>query len=249
VPRTFIFGGKAAPGYHLAKLMIKLITSVGDVINRDPDMHDRLKLVFLPNFNVTNGQHVYPAADLSEQISTAGKEASGTGNMKFCMNGALTIGTLDGANIELREEIGAENFFLFGLSVEEVLALKSRGYRPMDYYAANPHLREVIDLIRSGFFTRGDTALLQPLMDNLLHHDPYMLFADFASYIECQEKVSAAYRDPERWTRMAILNTARSGMFSSDRSIREYCQDIWRVQPVPITLLSQEQSLTRAEYA
>jgi glycogen phosphorylase len=249
VPRTFIFGGKAAPGYHLAKLMIKLITSVGDVINRDPDMRGRLKLVFLPNFNVTNGQHVYPAADLSEQISTAGKEASGTGNMKFCMNGALTIGTLDGANIELREEIGAENFFLFGQSAEEVLALKARGYRPMDYYAANPQLREVIDLLRSGFFTRGDTALLQPLMDNLMQYDPYMLFADFASYLECQDKVSAAYRDTEHWTRMAILNTARSGEFSSDRSIREYSADIWQVEPVPITLLPQEHSLTSAEYA
>jgi glycogen phosphorylase len=249
VPRTFIFGGKAAPGYHLAKLMIKMITSVGDVINRDPDMRGRLKVVFLPNFNVTNGQHVYPAADLSEQISTAGKEASGTGNMKFCMNGALTIGTLDGANIELREEIGAENFFLFGLSAEEVLALKSRGYRPMDYYAANPQLREVIDLLRSGFFTRGDSALLQPLMDNLMQYDPYMLFADFAAYVECQEKVSAAYRDPEHWTRMAILNTARSGTFSSDRSIRDYSRDIWQVEPVPITLLPQEQSLTSAEYA
>ncbi len=249
VPRTFIFGGKAAPGYHLAKLMIKMITSVGDVINRDPDMRGRLKLVFLPNFNVSNGQHVYPAADLSEQISTAGKEASGTGNMKFCMNGALTIGTLDGANIELREEIGAENFFLFGLSAEEVLAQKARGYRPMDYYAANPQLREVIDLLRSGFFTRGDTALLQPLMDNLMQYDPYMLFADFASYLECQDRVSAAYRDPEEWTRMAILNTARSGSFSSDRSIREYCRDIWQVEPVPITLLPQEQSLTSREYA
>jgi glycogen phosphorylase len=249
VPRTFIFGGKAAPGYHLAKLMIKMITSVGDVINRDPDMRGRLKLVFLPNFNVSNGQHVYPAADLSEQISTAGKEASGTGNMKFCMNGALTIGTLDGANIELREEIGAENFFLFGLSAEEVLAQKARGYRPMDYYAANQQLREVIDLLRSGFFTRGDTALLQPLLDNLMQYDPYMLFADFASYIECQDRVSAAYRDPEEWTRMAILNTARSGNFSSDRSIRQYCRDIWQVEPVPITLLPQEQSLTPAEYA
>jgi starch phosphorylase len=249
VPRTFIFGGKAAPGYHLAKLMIKLITSVGDVINRDPDMRGRLKLVFLPNFNVTNAQHVYPAADLSEQISTAGKEASGTGNMKFCMNGALTIGTLDGANIELREEIGAENFFLFGLSVEEVLALKSRGYRPMDYYAANQQLREVIDLLRSGFFTRGDTTMLQPLMDNLMQYDPYMLFADFASYLECQEKVSAAYRDAENWTRMAILNTARSGKFSSDRSIREYSADIWQVESVPITLLPQEHSPTSAEYA
>jgi starch phosphorylase len=249
VPRTFIFGGKAAPGYFLAKLMIKLITSVGDVINRDPDMRGRLRVVFLPNFNVTNGQHVYPAADLSEQISTAGKEASGTGNMKFCMNGALTIGTLDGANIELREEIGAENFFLFGLSAEEVFALRSDGYRPMDYYAANPHLREVIDLLRSGFFTRGDTALLQPLMDNLMQYDPYMLFADFASYVECQDRVSAAYRDPDHWTRMAILNTARSGAFSSDRTIREYSRDIWQVGPVPITLLPQEQSLTPEEYA
>jgi starch phosphorylase len=249
VPRTFIFGGKAAPGYFLAKLMIKLITSVGDVLNRDPDVRGRLQVVFLPNFNVTNAQHVYPAADLSEQISTAGKEASGTGNMKFCMNGALTIGTLDGANIELREEIGAENFFLFGLSAEEVLALKSRGYRPMDYYTANPQLREVVDLIRSGFFTRGDTELLQPLIDNLLYYDPYMLFADFASYVESQEKVAAAYRDPEEWTRMAILSTARSGNFSSDRTIREYSQDIWHVHPVPITLLPQEQSLTREEFA
>ena len=242
-PRTFIFGGKAAPGYHLAKLMIKLITSVGDVINRDPDVRDRLQLVFLPNFNVTNGQRVYPGADLSEQISLAGKEASGTGNMKFCMNGALTIGTLDGANIELREEIGAENFFLFGMTAEQVLALRSQGYRPMDYYAANPRLREVIDLIRSGFFTRGDTELLKPLMDNLMYHDPYMLFADFASYLECQEKVSAAYEDREHWTRMSILNTARSGKFSSDRAVREYCRDIWRVDPVPIALLSPEQSL------
>jgi len=249
VPRTFIFGGKAAPGYHLAKLMIKLITSVGDVINRDPDMRGRLKVLFLPNFNVSNGQHVYPAADLSEQISTAGKEASGTGNMKFCMNGALTIGTLDGANIELREEIGAENFFLFGLSAEEVQALNVRGYRPMDYYAANQQLREVIDLLRSGFFTRGDTALLQPLLDNLMQYDPYMLFADFAAYLECQDRVSAAYRDPEHWTRMAILNTARSGKFSSDRSIREYSRDIWQVEPVPITLLPQEHSLSPAEYA
>src|SRR5208282_523934 len=163
-PRSFIFGGKAAPGYHLAKLMIRLITAVGDVINRDPEVHDRLKVVFLPNFNVTNAQRVYPAADLSEQISTAGKEASGTGNMKFCMNGALTIGTLDGANIEIRDEVGADNFFLFGLSTPEVYALKAQGYRPMDYYTANPGLRDVVDLIRSGFFSRGDTELFKPLM-------------------------------------------------------------------------------------
>ena len=240
-PRTFIFGGKAAPGYHLAKLMIKLITSVGDVINRDPDVRDRLKVVFLPNFGVKNGQRVYPAADLSEQISTAGKEASGTGNMKFSMNGALTIGTLDGANIEIRDEVGAENFFLFGLSTPEVYALKAQGYRPMDYYNANQGLKDVIDLIRSGFFSRGDTELFRPLIDGLLYQDPYLLLADFQSYIDCQNRVSEAYRDTDRWTRMSILNTARSGKFSSDRTIREYCSDIWRVKSVPI------QTLTHAE--
>ena len=241
-PRTFIFGGKAAPGYHLAKLMIKLITAVGDVVNRDPDVRDRLKVVFLPNFNVTNGQRVYPAADLSEQISTAGKEASGTGNMKFSMNGALTIGTLDGANIEIREEVGAENFFLFGLSAPEVYALKTQGYRPMDYCSANQGLRDVIDLIRNGFFTRGDTELFRPLIDGLLHHDPYLVLADFQSYIECQAAVSEAYADTEHWTRMSILNTARSGRFSSDRTIREYCADIWRVKPVPIHLLTHAEA-------
>ena len=242
LPRTFIFGGKAAPGYHLAKLIIKLITSVGEVVNRDPDVRDRLKVVFLPNFNVTNGQRVYPAANLSEQISTAGKEASGTGNMKFSMNGALTIGTLDGANIEIRDEVGAENFFLFGLSTEEVFAAKARGYNPLDYYNANQGLKDVIDLIRSGFFSRGDTELFKPLIDGLMYHDPYMLFADFQSYIECQEKVAAAYRNTELWTRMSILNTARSGKFSSDRTIREYCRDIWHVDSVPINLLTHAQA-------
>ncbi len=241
-PRTFIFGGKAAPGYHLAKLMIKLITSVGDVINRDPDVRDRLKVVFLPNFNVKNGQRVYPAADLSEQISTAGKEASGTGNMKFSMNGALTIGTLDGANIEIRDEVGAENFFLFGLSAPQVYALKAQGYRPMDYYNANQGLKDVIDLIRSGFFSRGDPELFRPLIDGLLFQDPYLLLADFQSYIDCQNKVSEAYRDTDRWTRMSILNTARSGKFSSDRTIREYCSDIWRAKSVPIHLLTHAEA-------
>jgi len=241
-PRTFIFGGKAAPGYHLAKLMIKLITSVGDVVNRDPDVRGRLKVVFLPNFNVTNGQRVYPAADLSEQISTAGKEASGTGNMKFSMNGALTIGTLDGANIEIREEVGAENFFLFGLSAPEVYALKTKGYRPMDYYEANQGLRDVIDLIRSGFFSRGDTELFRPLIDGLLYQDPYLLLADFQSYVESQAKVSDAFGDTERWTRMSILNTARSGKFSSDRTIREYCADIWGAKQVPIHLLTHAEA-------
>jgi starch phosphorylase len=243
-PRTFIFAGKAAPGYHIAKLMIKLITSVGDVVNRDPDVRGRLKVVFLPNFNVKNGQRVYPAADLSEQISTAGKEASGTGNMKFSMNGALTIGTMDGANIEIREEVGADNFFLFGLSTPEVYALKARGYRPLDYYNGNQGLRDVIDLIRSGFFSRGDQELFRPLIDGLLHQDPYMLLADFQSYIDCQNKVSEAYRDTDRWTRMSILNTARSGKFSSDRTIREYCEGVWHANPVPIRLLTHAQAET-----
>jgi glycogen phosphorylase len=243
-PRTFIFGGKAAPGYQLAKLMIKLVTAVGDIVNRDPDVRDRLKVVFLPNFNVTNGQRLYPAADLSEQISTAGKEASGTGNMKFSMNGALTIGTLDGANIEIREEVGAENFFLFGLSAPEVYALRTQGYRPMDYYNADQGLRDVIDLVRSGFFSRGDTELFRPLVDGLLYHDPYLLLADFRSYVDCQAKVSEAHRDTERWTRMSILNTARSGKFSSDRTIREYCADIWNVKPVSIHLLTHAEAGT-----
>jgi glycogen phosphorylase len=237
-PRTFIFGGKAAPAYRLAKLIIKLINSVGDIVNRDPDVNGRLKVVFLPNFSVTNGQRLYPAADLSEQISTAGKEASGTGCMKFCMNGAVTIGTLDGANIEIRAEVGAENFFLFGLSTPEVYALKARGYQPMDYYNGNPKLRDVVDLIRSGFFSRGDTDLFRPLIDGLLNQDPYMVLADFQSFVDCQEKVSQAYRDTERWTRMSILNTARSGKFSSDRTIREYCTQIWNAGAVPIQMFT-----------
>jgi glycogen phosphorylase len=162
--------------------------------------------------------------------------------MKFCMNGALTIGTLDGANIELREEVGADNFFLFGLTAQEVHALKTEGYRPMDYYSGNAHLKEIVDLIRGGYFSQGDTDLFRPLMDNLMYYDPYMLFADFASYLRCQEKVSEVYRDGEIWTRMAILNTARSGRFSSDRTIREYCSEIWRVRPVPIHLVTQSEA-------
>jgi len=233
-PRTFIFGGKTAPGYYMAKLMIRLVTAIADVINRDPVVKGRMRVVFVPNFNVRTGQALYAAAELSEQVSTAGKEASGTGNMKFMMNGALTIGTLDGANIEIREEAGAENFFLFGLTAEEVARRKREGYDPMQYYHANPDLRAAIDLIRNGFFSRGDGALFQPLVENLLNHDPYMLCADFQSYYDCQTAVDEAYKDVEHWTRMSILNTARSGKFSSDRSIREYCRDIWRVQPVPI---------------
>jgi glycogen phosphorylase len=241
-PRTFIFGGKAAPGYHFAKLMIKLITAVGELVNKDPSVRDRLKVVFLPNYNVTNGQRVYPAAELSEQISTAGKEASGTGNMKFSMNGALTIGTLDGANVEIREEVGAENFFLFGLTAEQVQATWKNGYDARAIYHGNDELRAVIDLVGEGHFSRGDRDLFRPLVESLLNGDAYRLLADFQSYVDCQAQVSAAYREPERWTRMSILNVARMGKFSSDRSIREYCEQIWRVKPVKITLLNQDQA-------
>ena len=235
-PRTFIFGGKAAPGYFMAKRIIKLITSVSEVINNDPDIQDRLKVIFLPDYNVTFGQRVYPAADLSEQISLAGKEASGTGNMKFSLNGALTIGTLDGANVEIRQQVGEDNFFLFGLTASEVSQLKSQGYHPRDYYESNSELKEVIDLISCGFFSHGDPELFKPIVDNLLYDDPYLLLADYQAYIECQEKVSQAYNDAEYWSRMAILNVARMGKFSSDRAIKEYCDKIWKVQAVPIEL-------------
>ncbi len=231
-PRTIIFGGKAAPGYFMAKLIIKLINSVAETVNNDPDVAGRLKVVFFPDFNVKNGQWIYPAADLSEQISTAGKEASGTGNMKFALNGALTIGTLDGANVEIREEVGAENFFLFGLTAEEVNNLKARGYKPLDYYSGNESLRKAIDCISSGSLSRGDVNLFRPLVDSLLYHDTFLLFADYQSYIDCQERAAAAFRNRSQWTRMSILNVARMGKFSSDRSIREYCNHIWGAKPL-----------------
>jgi starch phosphorylase len=236
VPRTVLFGGKAAPGYFMAKLVIKLINSVAEVVNRDPAMEGRLRVVFFPDYNVCSAQTILPAAELSEQISLAGKEASGTGNMKLAMNGALTIGTLDGANVELRQEVGAENFFLFGLTAEEVEARRRRGYRPRDLYEADPDLRQAIDLIAGGLFSHGDRELFRPLVDSLLDRDEYMLLADFASYGAAQAQVSATYGDPERWTRMSIRNVARSGKFSSDRAIREYCEEVWRVVPVPVDL-------------
>jgi starch phosphorylase len=235
-PRTVIFGGKAAPGYFMAKLIIKLINSIAEVANNDPVIADRLKVVFFPDFTVKNAHHIYPAADLSEQISMAGKEASGTGNMKFSMNGALTIGTLDGANVEIREDVGPENFFLFGLTAAEACNLKSSGYNPRDYYESNDELREAIDMIRSGFFSGGDSNLFKPLVDNLLHRDEYLVLADYQSYIDCQEQVSQAYRDPQEWTRKSILNVARMGKFSSDRSMREYSEKIWKVEPTPVRL-------------
>jgi starch phosphorylase len=244
-PRTFVFGGKAAPGYYLAKLIIKLITSVGAVVNHDKSLHDQLKVVFLPNYNVSNGQRVYPAAELSEQISTAGKEASGTGNMKFQMNGALTIGTLDGANVEMREAVGAENFFLFGLNESEVAKAVREGYRPLDVYHSNVGLREVLDLIASGFFSHGDRDMFRPLLDNLLHHDPFLVLADFQSYADCQGQVDIAYGEIERWTRMSILNVARSGLFSSDRAIREYAESIWKIKPVEVSLLRRHHQESR----
>ncbi len=235
-PRTFIFGGKAAPGYYMAKLIIKLINAVAETVNADPDTKDVLRVVFFPDFNVKTAQAIYPAADLSEQTSTAGKEASGTGNMKFALNGALTIGTLDGANVEIREAVGAENFFCFGLTAEEVLRRKAEGYRPRELYEGNAELREVLDLIGSGAFSRSDQDLFQPLIRSLLDHDEYMLLADYPLYVACQEQASRTWHDPEQWTRMSILNVTRIGVFSSDRAIREYCRDIWRVEPVPIKL-------------
>jgi starch phosphorylase len=233
-PRAFIFGGKAAPGYFLAKRIIKLITAVGDMINFDPDVNRFMKVAFVPNFNVQNAHLIYPAANLSEQISTAGKEASGTGNMKFMMNGALTIGTLDGANVEIREEAGAENFFLFGLTEDQVRQVKRDGYHPADYIAANAELASVLDLIAGGHFSHGDTGVFRPLIDNLRYDDPFLVLADYASYVECQDRVSAAWQDRDAWSRMSILNAARSGKFSSDRAIEEYCDDIWNVHPVTV---------------
>jgi glycogen phosphorylase len=234
--RTCLFGGKAAPGYYMAKLIIRLINGVAELVNNDPRLQGSLRVVFIPNFNVSTGQRIYPAADLSEQISTAGKEASGTGNMKFQMNGALTIGTLDGANIEIRDAVGAENFFLFGHDAAQLARLRAAGYRPMDYVERDAELRAVLEAIDDGLFSNGDRELFRPLTDSLRGYDPYMVLADFRDYCECQQRVAAAYSEPAGWTRMAILNCARSGYFSSDRTIRDYCRDIWKVSPLPIRL-------------
>lgn len=234
--RTFVFGGKAAPGYVMAKLVIKLVHAVAEVVNHDPVVRDRLKVVFFPDYNVKNAQHIFPAADLSEQISTAGFEASGTGNMKFSLNGALTIGTLDGANVEIRQEVGADNFFLFGLDADQVRDLKSRGYRPHSYYEQNAGLAEVLDFIASGILSQGDPKLFHPLIDNLLWSDPFLVLADFQSYVDCQNAVSALWDDPVAWSRKSILNVARMGKFSSDRSIREYCERVWKVTPSPVNV-------------
>ncbi len=236
VPRTVIFAGKAAPGYSMAKLIIKLITSVADVVNNDSTIGNALKVVFFPDFNVKNAQSIYPAADISEQISTAGKEASGTGNMKFSMNGALTIGTLDGANVEIREAVGADNFFLFGLTADEVQTTKQYGYDPAAYLRKQNELSEALELIAQGYFSNGNRDLFAPIVQSLLHHDEYLVAADFQSYCECQDRVDAAYCNPTAWTKMSILNVARMGKFSSDRAIREYAEKIWQVTPTNISI-------------
>ena len=234
VPRVFIFAAKAAPGYDLAKCIIKAINSVGARINADERIQDKLKVVFLPNYRVSLAQRIVPAADLSEQISTAGKEASGTGNMKLSLNVALTIGTLDGANVEIREEVGAENFFLFGMTTEEVSALWKKGYRPSEFYYANEELKAVVDWIGSNYFTPDEPGALTMLSENLIHSDPFMCLPDFEAYSECQKKVDAAFKNKSDWARMAILNTARMGKFCSDRTITEYARDIWKLDPVAI---------------
>ncbi|WP_420792737.1 glycogen/starch/alpha-glucan phosphorylase [Microbacterium thalli] len=231
-PRTFIFGAKAAPGYAMAKRVIHLINAVGSVVNNDPRLEGRLKVVFPPNYNVTLAERVIPAADLSEQISLAGKEASGTGNMKFALNGALTIGTDDGANVEIRELVGDDNFFLFGMSEPEVEALWASGYRPGEFAQADDELRRSLDLISSGAFSGGDRSTFEPIVSNLLYDDRFMVLADYTAYIAAQERVDAAYADRDGWTRSAILNVARTGFFSSDRSIRDYIDRIWHAQPV-----------------
>jgi starch phosphorylase len=233
VPRTVIFGGKAAPGYYMAKLIIKLINSVAEIVNGDPRVGDRLKVVFIRNYCVSNAEKIIPAADLSEQISTAGMEASGTGNMKFALNGALTIGTLDGSNIEIKEEVGDDNIFIFGLTADEVAAKRSSGYNPRDYYNSNRELKQAIDMISSGYYSKREPNLFKPVMDSLLaHNDYYMLMADYESYIRCQGMVDEAYMDPRRWTRMSIMNAANMGKFSADRTITEYAREVWNVNPV-----------------
>jgi len=233
-PRVFIFAAKAAPGYDLAKCIIKAINSVAAHVNADKRINDKLKIAFLPNYRVSLAQRIVPAADLSEQISTAGKEASGTGNMKLTLNGALTIGTLDGANVEIREEVGPENFFLFGLTTPEVAALWKKGYKPFDYYNGNEELKAVVDWIGSNYFTHNEPGALTMLSENLIHSDPFLCLPDFASYSEAQQKVDAAFKNRSAWARMAVLNTARVGKFSSDRTISEYARDIWKLPSVPV---------------
>ncbi|NVO07652.1 MAG: glycogen/starch/alpha-glucan phosphorylase, partial [Rhodoferax sp.] len=235
VPRTVVISGKAAPAYYVAKLIIKLINDVAAIVNHDPRIQGRLKLLFVPNYGVSVAENLIPAADLSEQISTAGTEASGTGNMKLALNGALTIGTMDGANIEIHNEVGADNIFIFGLSTDEVAHLRASGYRSTDYYQSNSELKEVIDMVGGGYFSPDEPGRFKPIVDNLLQHgDHYLLLADYASYIQAQKRVEAAYREPRQWLRKSILNVANMGKFSSDRTILQYAQQIWHAKPVTV---------------
>ncbi|MEG7523603.1 MAG: glycogen/starch/alpha-glucan phosphorylase, partial [Chromatiales bacterium] len=233
VPRTVIFGGKAAPGYFMAKLIIRLINDVADVIDNDPAVNDRLKVVFIPNYDVTTASDIIPAAELSQQISTAGMEASGTGNMKLALNGALTIGTMDGANVEMREKVGDENFFIFGLTTDGIEQLKRKGYHPRHYYETNPELKRVVDMIGNGFFSPTNPNRYKVISETLLNSDPFLVLADFQDYLETSDNADACYRNPEIWSRMAVMNTAMMGHFSSDRTIKEYAEKIWGVEPVP----------------
>ena len=233
-PRVFIFGAKAAPGYYLAKNIIHAINALATKVNHDPRVDGKLKVIYIPNYGVSLAERIIPAADLSEQISTAGKEASGTGNMKLALNGALTIGTLDGANVEILEEVGPDNIFIFGLTVEEVTELHARGYNPWDFYHASEDLRLSIDWLASDYFT-GNADEFKPLRDSLLAHgDPFLVMADYDKYAAAQVKVDEAYRDQPRWQKMAIHNTARVGKFSSDRTILEYARNVWKLPQVSV---------------
>jgi len=236
VPRTYVFAGKAAPGYQMAKLHIRLINDVAAVINNDPAVRGKLAVAFVPNYGVSLAQAIIPAADLSVQISTAGKEASGTSNMKFALNGALTIGTMDGANVEIRDAVGHDNFFLFGLTAAEIAAVRARGYRPADVIAANALLEEVLALIASGFFSLGDRDRYRPIVDSLRHHDPYLVCADFAAYVACEARAAAAYADRTAWSRMALANIIGASRFSSDATIRAYAKEIWGLESVRTNL-------------
>jgi starch phosphorylase len=235
-PRTYIFSGKAAAGYAMAKLQIKLINAIAEVINFDPLVRNRIKVAFIPNYGVSLAEVIMPGADLSVQISLAGKEASGTGNMKFAMNGALTIGTLDGANVEIRQEVGAENFYLFGMHAAEAKALRQAGYVPSKYIEESEVLTEVVQSLESGFFSPGQPDLFRPISESLRNHDPFMICADFADYVKTERQVALDYRDKSSWCKKALLNIAGSGKFSSDETIRQYADEIWKISPVHVDL-------------
>jgi starch phosphorylase len=235
VPRSVVVGGKAAPGYHAMKRLMRLVNAVATTVNSDPEVSRHLRMAFLPDYNVTRAELIIPAADLSEQISLAGKEASGTGNMKLALNGAVTIGTLDGANIEIRDRVGPDNFFLFGLDVDQAAAVQERGHVPRSYYERDDELREAVDAIAAGVFSHGDRAEFRDIVDSVLVHDEYLALADYRSYVDCQDLVDAAWLDTERWTRMSVMNTASCGFFSADRTVRDYCERIWRVSPVRVS--------------